>query len=252
MPFELSARREKPIETPVRYTLGIEIVSLIVGPNRTEVTVHKRLICDSCDYFRKALDGPFLEGVEGKIYFTDDSSDALYLLSEKWCFYDLGNVVIDVIIQFFWISDRTPSYVNHLLPEVVSHIWSHTEEHSPLRGLCIKRLAWIHHDDYRLNIIPGRERLRQLWIVCKDHSSFFGDTFAYYQNLTRENMPPNPGRIQESRYSCDSWIFDFCSYHRHNKGEECIKPMATEEMIQDDEPEYHDYFADMTVAESRE
>ncbi|TGO54246.1 hypothetical protein BCON_0110g00260 [Botryotinia convoluta] len=119
-----------PVESPAfEGTLGTEVVKLIVRPKRKEFTVHKKLICDSCDYFRKAFCGPFKEAVEGIIYLIEDSADAiglfiewlyrgkiefrrthahfntlikLYLLTEKWCFYELGNIVMDNIINFFW------------------------------------------------------------------------------------------------------------------------------------------------------
>ncbi|TGO09404.1 hypothetical protein BTUL_0167g00240 [Botrytis tulipae] len=250
-------------------SLGLEIVTLIVGPKRKEFTVHKKLICDSCDYFEKAFCGPFLEGTEGKIYFPEDSSDAvalfiewlyrrtvpfnqthaqfdtfikLYLLSEKWCFYQLGNMVINGIKHQFWLSDEKASYVNHLLPEVVNYIWNQTEEESPLRLLCIKRLAWFYHDETTLNVVPGRDGLKQLWVVCKEHGSFFEDFFAYFQDFTEDKKPPNPGRLREN----GRWVIEACSYHRHGEGEGCMKPTeADKNKKQNGEPQRHEFFADL-------
>ncbi|KAF5877976.1 uncharacterized protein Bfra_000141 [Botrytis fragariae] len=259
-----------PVVSPtVGDSLGLEIVTLIVGPKRKEFAVHKKLICDSCDYFKKAFCGPFLEGTEGKIYFPEDGSDAvalfvewlhrrkwpinrthaqfdtfikLYLLSEKWCFYRLRNIVINGIKYHFWLSDEEPSYVNHLLLDVVNYIWNQTEDKSPLRLLCIKRLAWFYHDETTPNIIPGRDDLKQLWVVCKEYSSFFEDFFAYFQNFTKDTKPSNPGRVREN----GRCVVEICSYHRHGEREGCAKlTEAEKDKKQNGGLQRHEFFADL-------
>ncbi|KAK6615871.1 hypothetical protein H4I95_01023 [Botrytis cinerea] len=193
-------------------SLGLEIVTLIVGPKRKEFAVHKKLICDSCDYFNKAFCGPFLEGAEGKIYLPEDSSDAVAL------------------------------FIEWLYRQVVNYIWDQTEDKSPLRLLCIKRLAWFYHDETTPNIIPGRDRLKQLWLVCKEHSSFFEDFFAYFQNFTEDNKPPNPGLLIDK----GRWAAEICSYHRDEKGEGCTKPTEVyKDKHQNGERQRHEFFADL-------
>ncbi|KAI9640787.1 hypothetical protein NHQ30_010627 [Ciborinia camelliae] len=274
---------ESPIQKPIfGDTLGKEFVNLIVGPTRKEFTVHKKLICDSCDYFRRAFSSSFLEGVEGKIYLVEDSVDAvdlfvqwlyrreisnekthaqfntlikLYLMSEKWCFYELGNIAISVIQEYFWISEYKPSYVNHLLPDVVSYIWSLTEDNSPLRKLCIQRLAWVYCDEKKFNIIPGSDGLEQLWIACKDHSSFFNDFFEYHQKFKMKSRPPNPGsRVQLRLYGHQyTYAVKPCKFHRHNKGEKCKS--ATEplkDQKQNDEAKSHDFFSEFVAIDLTE
>ncbi|KAM0189826.1 hypothetical protein ACHAPC_002927 [Botrytis cinerea] len=133
-------------------------------------------------------------------------------------------------------------YVNHLLPEVVNYIWDQTEDKSPLRLLCIKRLAWFYHDETTPNIIPGRDRLKQLWLVYKEHSSFFEDFFAYFQNFTEDNKPPNPGLLIDK----GRWAAEICSYHRDEKGEGCTKPTEVyKDKHQNGERQRHEFFADL-------
>ncbi|KAM0314665.1 hypothetical protein ACHAO8_004500 [Botrytis cinerea] len=154
----------------------------------------------------------------------------------------LGNTVINGIKHHFWLSDKNPSYVNHLLPEVVNYIWDQTEDKSPLILLCIKRLAWFYHDETTPNIIPGRDRLKQLWLVYKEHSSFFEDFFAYFQNFTEDNKPPNPGLLIDK----GRWAAEICSYHRDEKGEGCTKPTeADKDKHQNGERQRHEFFADL-------
>ncbi|KAF7929327.1 uncharacterized protein EAE98_005246 [Botrytis deweyae] len=268
-----------PVESPTfEGTLGTEVVKLIVGPKRKEFTVHKKLICDSCDYFRKAFRGPFKEAREEIIYLIGDSADAvglfvewlyrdkiefrrthahfntlikLYLLTEKWCLYDLGNTVTDNIIKNFWTSRGSEVFSCYLYPDVVNHIWNETEEKSPLRRLCIERLAWVYWDTSKINVTPDEDRLSQIWNVCRNHHNFFCRFFAYYQDFTQNATPPNPG---ESSLSADDdgprWSSEDCQFHRHNEGEECKEPTeAAEDQTQSSAGQIHDFFAEMTAIE---
>ncbi|KAF7922963.1 hypothetical protein BELL_0476g00020 [Botrytis elliptica] len=268
-----------PVESPTfEGTLGTEVVKLIVGPKRKEFTVHKKLVCDLCDYFRKAFCGPFKEAGEGIIYLADDSADAvglfvewlyrgkikfrrthahfntlikLYLLTEKWCLYDLGNTVTDDIMNFFW--EDTLSGSCYLYPDVVNHIWNETEEKSPLRRLCIERLVWLYWDDAKVNITPGKDRLSQIWNICRNHRSFFCEFFAYYQNFDRSATPPNPGQPSVSASCYDlKWARANCEFHRHNEGETCkkLKEAAGDQTqsseTQSSKEQSHDFFAELT------
>ncbi|KAH7417457.1 hypothetical protein BKA64DRAFT_769422 [Cadophora sp. MPI-SDFR-AT-0126] len=59
--------------------LGEETVTLHVGPKRKAFLVHKKLICQSVDYFDKAFNSSFKEGAEGVMYLSDDNQDAVGL-----------------------------------------------------------------------------------------------------------------------------------------------------------------------------
>ncbi|TGO27362.1 hypothetical protein BPAE_0043g00350 [Botrytis paeoniae] len=201
-----------------------------------EFTVHKKLICDSCDYFRKAFCGPFKEAREGTIYLIEDSADAmglfvewlyrgriefrrthahfdtlikLYLLTEKWCLYGLGNGVMDNIINFFRKVENISSSSCYLYPDVVNHIWNETEEKSPLRRLCIERLVWVYHDSDQVNITPIKTTLSRIWSVCRNHRGFFCDFFAYCQDFSQSLTPPNPEAAEDQTQSSTGQFHDF-------------------------------------------
>jgi len=59
--------------------MGDEIITLYVGPTRKKFTVHKSLICDSSEFFKKAFTGGFLEGQQGTIDLGEDSPEAVSL-----------------------------------------------------------------------------------------------------------------------------------------------------------------------------
>ncbi|KAF7949362.1 uncharacterized protein EAE97_002871 [Botrytis byssoidea] len=196
-----------PVKSPAfEATLGTEFVKLIVGPRRKEFAVHKKLICDSCDYFRKAFCGPFKEAGEGIIYLIEDSADAmglfvewlyrgkiysgrthahfntlikLYLLTEKWCLYELGNTVIDNITSLLWFAGDLQFEYCYLHPDVVNHIWNETGEKSPFRRLCIEQLVWDYWEGDKFNITPNKDTLSQIWKICRNHHDFFCEFFAY-------------------------------------------------------------------------
>ncbi|TEY38750.1 hypothetical protein BOTCAL_0478g00030 [Botryotinia calthae] len=266
-----------PIAKPIfGETLGTKLVTLIVRPKRKTFAVHKKLICDSCDYFRKAFCGPFKEAEEGNIYLEEDSADAmglfvewlyrgridfrgtqahfntlikLYLLTEKWCFYDLGNNVMENIIRFFWEAEHESC---NLPPNVVNHIWNETEEKSPLRRLCIERLVWDYWDQSKVNITPDKTTLSQIWSICKNHHSFFCEFFAYYQNLSQSLTPSIPGHPSVSvSYDERELVVKNCAFHRHDTGEECKKPTkAAEDKAQSSKGQSDDFFAELNATKN--
>ena len=53
------------------------LVTLYVGPDRKKLIVHKKLLCDSSDYFAAAFEGNFKEASEGVIEMIDDDVEAV-------------------------------------------------------------------------------------------------------------------------------------------------------------------------------
>ena len=60
--------------------LGTDIVTIHVGPKRKAFAIHKALICSRSDFFSKAFNGPFKEGVEDAMYLPEDSPNAFSAL----------------------------------------------------------------------------------------------------------------------------------------------------------------------------
>ncbi|KAG4424731.1 hypothetical protein IFR04_002079 [Cadophora malorum] len=60
---------------PLGESLGAEVVTIYVGttPNPKKFTVHKKLICDKVDFFRKAFMGGFKEN-QGKMELPEEKS----------------------------------------------------------------------------------------------------------------------------------------------------------------------------------
>ena len=62
--------------------MGPETVTLIVGKKRKEYVVHKKLLCDSCKYFKDAFDGRIKEGNLGTMYMPEDDADVVAMFIE--------------------------------------------------------------------------------------------------------------------------------------------------------------------------
>lgn len=60
--------------------MGTEIISLSVGPERKQYSVHKSLLTTQSDYFDKALNGGFREAGENSIHLEEDDPAAIALL----------------------------------------------------------------------------------------------------------------------------------------------------------------------------
>ncbi|KAE8448307.1 hypothetical protein EG329_009551 [Mollisiaceae sp. DMI_Dod_QoI] len=78
--FDMEAAKEMAAEFEDR--LGNETVKIVVGPKRKEFTVHKKPLCASASYFKKAFDGPFKKGTEGQIYLPEDHPEVIALFIE--------------------------------------------------------------------------------------------------------------------------------------------------------------------------
>jgi hypothetical protein len=55
------------------------MVAIYVGPERKEFTVHKKLLCDSADFFKGAFTRDFEEAHKGEIQMPEDSPGAFSL-----------------------------------------------------------------------------------------------------------------------------------------------------------------------------
>jgi hypothetical protein len=67
--------------------LGEELATLIVGPQKKWFIVHKKLLCDTVDFFQKAFMGPgrFKEGGGGVMELPEDNARAFSLFVE-WAY----------------------------------------------------------------------------------------------------------------------------------------------------------------------
>ena len=56
---------------------------IVSGPQ--EIKVHRVIVCDRSEWFRKALTGDFLESRAGAVELHDDDPDAIYEML-RWCY----------------------------------------------------------------------------------------------------------------------------------------------------------------------
>jgi hypothetical protein len=103
--------------------LGTELVTIYVGKKPTQLVIHKKLLCDTTDFFLKTFSGSFKES-EGIMHLPEEHPGAfslsvnwlyrsrathvntvrhwinlfnLYIFAEKLCLNELANRTIDRI-----------------------------------------------------------------------------------------------------------------------------------------------------------
>ena len=57
-------------------SLGTEVVTLNVGPEAKPFIVHKKLLCDRCEYFSKSSNSDFEEAKTGIMNLPEDDEKA--------------------------------------------------------------------------------------------------------------------------------------------------------------------------------
>lgn len=67
-----------PTLPPLSPRFGDELVCLLVGPKPAKFTIHKTLICESADFFKKGFTGKFKEA-SGEMYLPDDDPEVISL-----------------------------------------------------------------------------------------------------------------------------------------------------------------------------
>ncbi|KAM3077598.1 hypothetical protein ACMFMG_006934 [Clarireedia jacksonii] len=248
-------------------SLGDETVKLIVGKKRKEFTVHKQLLCESCGYFRRAFDGSFKEGQEGKMYLEEESAGAvaifvewlyrsrirptthlrylhdlfkLYVMAEKICLDELADRVIDAIIRSFY--DKLHYY--HLTLEMSSYLWGKTRKGSPMRKFIVEAIGHGYYDEIGCKTRDpenSKHDLKCLWPICKKHKDFFVMFLANFRGSIMIRDSNGEWILEETRYSpsksCRDSAEKICQFHCHEEGYKCA---AITEKIRYQVEEYWD------------
>jgi hypothetical protein len=215
--------------------LGTELVAIYVGKKPTQFVIHKKLLCDTTDFFLKAFSGSFKES-EGTMDLPEEHPGAfalsvdwlyrsrvthvntvrhwinlfnLYIFAEKLCLNELANRTIDRIRH---MEARSPIAIVTLA--LASHVYKKTFTDSPLREYCVAALVYdLSSKDKH---VPADDRLKQMWKYCRDDSDLFVDYFRYLREHEGKAMEtPAKG---EKDYDSD---MSECKFHRHAKDQEC-------------------------------
>jgi hypothetical protein len=239
-------------------------VKVYLGKKRKEFVIHKKLLCNKSDFFRKAFTGSFKEG-EGVIYLPDDSPGPfsifidwlyrstippghteeyfnnlfkLYIFASKLCLNELADGAIDRI------RDMVHKYDNNadITPALVDFVYSKTSTESPLRTYCIHGLAF-NLWDHCFPPIPARQELAAIWQLCRDHKEFFEEFFTYIKFHETADGVPDPSH--NGSYKSKS-----CFFHRHGDQEQCYlsqRNRAPREWIRLSEDDRSNFFKEETL-----
>jgi hypothetical protein len=173
--------------------LGNEIVTLYVGPKRKQFTVHKKLLCDRCEFFSKAFRGNFSEAEKGEMNLPDDDPGAfsslvdylyrgvllkakddyhasllleLYILAEKLCLSTLMDKACDAAHSYSSLSGK------RVTPKLIAHIYSRTHGGSKLRKFCLVKwhIIWPQHVPVisgKISSMGWKTALTSLWMFSR-------------------------------------------------------------------------------------
>ncbi|KAG4437857.1 hypothetical protein IFR05_006659 [Cadophora sp. M221] len=225
-----------------RDTLGTEIVTIHVGPEKKVFSIHKKLLCNRSEYFDKAFNGGFKES-DGTMYLPEDHLEAfdalvvyiyqnrlpnfprenftrgwegcesyadilekLFYLAEKYCMNVLGNRIMDTLQGMQLKYGRVPS---------CSRIKQHYQNTSSTSKI---RLYSAATACYHLIRYTGEE-MDDYKELARAEPDFGADCLAFqYQHRTRlikytSGMGPRkrPGKNGLGR----------CFFHTHAPGEVC-------------------------------
>jgi hypothetical protein len=208
-----------------KHFRGGGVVTIIIGPDEKEFTVHKDLLVFYSDYFRVAFNGSFIEATEKKIDLFDIDHKVFeyfhaWLYTRKlipenneplkwadliglWIFGDrfqmpmLQNCIMD---EIFAMYDRKESLSLHILKAV----YQDTIDGSPLRKAMMEILAY--------NTELGDENGSSMTAGCR---KFF--TLEILQDLVKAVDTARKNKVPYGKISKRGK----CFFHVHDKDEHC-------------------------------
>lgn len=219
--------------------LGDEIVTLYVGKKRQKIPVHKKLICDRCEYFSKAIGGNFSEAEKGEMYLPEDQPEAvsslvdylyrgalptgdpkedsgyrklpeLYFLAEKLCMNALADKCCDLIRVRCRAKKRMPG------PLPIRRVYLNTCDGSKLRIFCASIIAC----SMAKGTISSVKRLRSYLSLNDGCQNFFVDLFKWqldHGKAVSEELSKNQNMSESELVE----LFGPCKFHSHGKDKKC-------------------------------
>lgn len=236
------------------------MATLFVGRKRKEFGVHKKLLCDTSDFFAKAFNSNFKEGIEGIMYLPADSPGSisllvewlyrgvlpdrnseqhiqdlyhLYLFAEKILHTKLRDDTMDMIQD---VCSRHDKYVDI---ELVRKVYKRALDGCPLREFCLDLTIFQYtidlaartqarmKSDGLANHVQENGKLRREYIEnMRDRIGgdfdFFSEFFDRFETEFTGITVENP-RIRD-----DGAVDSRCRYHCH-RGEDICREWDREE-----------------------
>ncbi|TEY87453.1 hypothetical protein BOTCAL_0002g00620 [Botryotinia calthae] len=208
--------------------LGNEFVQIIVGPELKEFFVHKTLIRSSCDFFERAFNGRFGEGIENKMLLPEDDPEVFEIFI-NWMYsgHLRGGLKEAMLIIDIWIFAQKCQAITlkncamnalqdalgneqmgrfPLSNSEVVRIYENTAWDDELRVFAVAMLAWeIQFGD--------QEDVDNLESIFEDVNGSFEEASEFTEEL--EGQPAANPRVRGGR-------FDKCAFHEPNDNEQYI------------------------------
>ncbi|TVY89016.1 hypothetical protein LAWI1_G007186 [Lachnellula willkommii] len=229
--------------------LGTDIVTIHVGPERKAFAIHKNLICNRSDFFSKAFNGPFKEGIDGTMHLPEDDAQAfsalvvwmysgqlppfpnakfaeditgssdyifslmpLFHLSEKLCLNAVTNILMDTIQDLHLKHSREFSSV------ALKDIYAMTHQGSKLRTYAVLMIIRKSVHGYRTK--PAEDiALEDFFLLLQKEPDFARDFIQLQIRYGHRFQLANGSADAQFRNSTKG--FGRCFFHTHAKSEVC-------------------------------
>jgi hypothetical protein len=226
------------------------MVTIYVGKMRKEFCIHKKPLCDNSDFFAKAFNSQFKEGVSGILYLPEDSPGSFSLLVE-WIYRGIlpdGNSEQDLqdLYHLYFLAEMTlwiklkddtmdkiqdvcANHDKYVDIELVRKAYKRTPAKSPLREFCLQLMVFQYQEDLnvRTQLLRGlsgtadaEEKIR------KDHvetmRELIGGDFDFFDEFfERFEMEFGGGERADPRLRDEGNRENRCRFHCHKQ--ECLR-----------------------------
>ena len=215
-------RRHPGLKTSIAHLnrfSDIKTVSLLVGPEKTEFIVHKKIICDASPFFYKAFNSGFREGRKQSMNLPEEGPELVdcltqwlyapdfqkvrenlpvdtnvhtgevdfYLLAEKFGIKKLKDQIIDHLVQYTNDTSVNPADKRFISFAKMAEIYNHTTPKDGLRKLV---LQWYKkHIDLKCYDDEGVQQ----WLCTEPELA--RDLILTYTQRNREQEAQNPPKL---------------------------------------------------------
>jgi hypothetical protein len=223
--------------------LGREVVKLYVGPERKKVTVHKKLLCDRCHYFKAAFTTGFKEAQDNTMEMPEDDPVVVQLMVD---FIYRGQSLrrevdsVEKLIQLkkaYYLAEKIcyTKFMDELIDEIDSllvrvdahfqtseyggiEIFANTHSSSKLRLLCVSSLACRWHDESILDLSAEYSDLME---TCPEGPELLKAVFNFLADYEMKL-----DKIEFDREDIYEELGP-CVFHAHDPKEYCSKKKNT-------------------------